>query len=69
LGKKGNLEVFGLFLRIPKRDEPAFRRGSGALREESMTDVKSNCCNGFPDLRGGQRVGYDYSGFCEILGR
>jgi hypothetical protein len=65
----GNLEVFGVFLRIPKRDEPAFRRGFGALGEESIIDVKSICCNGFTDLRGDQRAGYEYSGFCEILGR
>jgi hypothetical protein len=66
-GKVGNLEVFGRFLRIPKRDEPVFRRGCGALREESITDVKSICCNGFTDLRGDQRVGYEYSRFCEIM--
>jgi hypothetical protein len=64
-----NLEVFGLFLRIPKRDEPAFRRDCGALRGESRTDVKSICCNGFIDLRGDQNVGYEHSGFSEILGR
>jgi hypothetical protein len=63
----GNLEVFGLFLRIPKRDEPAFWRGCGALREESIIDVKSICCSGSTDLRRDQRVGYEYSGFYEIL--
>jgi hypothetical protein len=61
--------VFGLFLRIIKRDEPAFRRGCGAPRKESITDVKSIYYNGFTDLRGDQRVGYEYSGFCKILGR
>jgi hypothetical protein len=63
------VEVFGLFLRIPKRDKPAFRRDCGALKEESITDVKSICGNGFTDLRGDQRVGYEYSRFCEIMGR
>jgi hypothetical protein len=69
LGKKGDLAVLSLFLQIPKRDEHAFRRGSGALREKSMTDVKSICCNGFTDLRGEEKVGYEYSGFCAIIGR
>jgi hypothetical protein len=50
-------------------DEPAFRLGCGVFREESITDVKSICCNRFTDLKGNQRVGYEYSGFCEILGR
>jgi hypothetical protein len=54
---------------IQKRDEPAFWRDYGALREESTTDLKFICCNGFTDLRGGQRVAYEYSGFCEILRR
>jgi hypothetical protein len=49
--------------------EPAFPQFSGALREESIPDVKSIYCNGFTDLRGDQRIGYEYSGFCEILGR
>jgi hypothetical protein len=69
VGEKGNLEGFGLFLQIPKRDEPAFRQGSGPLREESIIDVKYICCNGFTDLRGDQRAGYESSRFCEILGR
>jgi hypothetical protein len=42
-----NLEVFGLFLQISKRDEPAFQQGSGTLREESIIDVKSIYCNEF----------------------
>jgi hypothetical protein len=63
------LEALALFLRIPKKDEPAFQRGCGALREESITSVKSISCNGFTDLRADQKVGCEEFGFCEILGR
>jgi hypothetical protein len=52
----GNLEVFGFFLRIPKRDELVFWQGGRKLREESLADIKSIYCNGFTDLRGGQIV-------------
>jgi hypothetical protein len=61
--------MFGLFLQISERVEPAFRRGSEALRKELIIDVKSICCNGFTYLRGDQGVGCEYSGFFEILER